>query len=1187
MPHKLGESLDLDQFNPFRSDADQSLIMNWTTMQQIYPNLSKYGGPTFILPIQIYYVIGTAKGAVLIFNTKQFVQTVLTPNVPEFRSQVINIDLNQDGTHLCAAYESGDIFLWDLNANNDDTSQNHLFSVLHIDTHHGQMLNGLGFIPGRHTTIVASDSTGTIMLHKGTRNHLWQLIPTSKLLMRLNPMKNPLVMTKVRNCDSENQLMAVLSSRSFAVLSLAPEFSTKVMIDIKSWNSSDGFVAWNEHDSNMVAFSFENTVKVLKVDNCNYEWIHKTEENICKVSWLTKEIISVLTVSSRLLFLNTAGKSQEENLEIMSLDLLVHDLMVPNSQNHLSITNLKLVMLTNYSLKTGKFNTWSDIVLHYIHKSDYIRGLGTLGFFLQTSRCSTLFELLKLEANYEKRKQQIEPSFCNLALASINFLKNRKDLSYDDLSELVSLIIRLGSLFSEASSTSLLEKIADVIQEGHSEELFEIIYENICDGSVSFLGPTLFKSIIERNVKNNNSRKLETILLSLDPTTLDLDFAFYLCKNFHLYDTLIHLWIKLFDDYMTPLIDSINFFAGNYGSCIVIDNGVDKSTPFNFIKSVLVGKIYPTEDFLEAEKSLWLKNEFYSLIFHGSSLYWPPNSKEKLLTQPLSSTSNEPGFPYATLFLNTDPGNFLDALDDAFEDVDFNDSPSNGLNFTRQNIVDILIDIAHSSNADELKLHVAIFACRNIPKFSQFIRVSSITVEELIGIILGSDIKHLDDVAENSLEAIFSVYSPKDIYKLIEMVRAKGYEKALLILLKKSNNFADYLSLILQNIGQEEDGSLVLDTLSMSLEGIRNTPIEQVKVLKVISENFEKLLSVTSDVKKTVSLIEKFDPKLHEQIFHCKDNQITRQYLECFFDGTYAVSNHFLNEAKTKYLLLLYQARDFDSILTWIKRLDFTKSDSKDLMKIVDEHGDMKTSICLLIEIQDYDLALKRINDSIKMCLKESCQTDLDQLIELGVFVARRSPSNENWVKLISNMMIQYPILDENGKTSLEKCLQKVFIELSDSIRSSNDEIESNHFWQTIMQIFENQELILSKVKDLKTVLQNIYAAYSLEETLKTLVLRILDVSTRNELSTYIVRSEKGWPIKSHECDVCGKKLWGYGIDDNLFHEWERSRLPGNYESNEGEFLVFSCGHSFHTSCLRNLGQHKNFKCLTCNKELT
>ena len=66
-----GNYTDFERFNPFKDNQDELLHVSWTSLQQIYPNLSLYGGPTVIFPVQLFYVIGTAKGSVNITSNTQ------------------------------------------------------------------------------------------------------------------------------------------------------------------------------------------------------------------------------------------------------------------------------------------------------------------------------------------------------------------------------------------------------------------------------------------------------------------------------------------------------------------------------------------------------------------------------------------------------------------------------------------------------------------------------------------------------------------------------------------------------------------------------------------------------------------------------------------------------------------------------------------------------------------------------------------------------------------------------------------------------------------------------------------------------------------------------------------------------------------------------------------------------------
>ena len=109
---------------------DPQKLINWTSLNKIYSIISVYGGPSCILPTNSYFVLGTNKGALLIFNYKEFLQVILLPQtkkeissciqqqnslmnrfVTSLHSKVVNIVMSYDGTHLAARYESGDVYL--------------------------------------------------------------------------------------------------------------------------------------------------------------------------------------------------------------------------------------------------------------------------------------------------------------------------------------------------------------------------------------------------------------------------------------------------------------------------------------------------------------------------------------------------------------------------------------------------------------------------------------------------------------------------------------------------------------------------------------------------------------------------------------------------------------------------------------------------------------------------------------------------------------------------------------------------------------------------------------------------------------------------------------------------------------------------------------------------------------------
>lgn len=367
-----------------------------------------------------------------------------------------------------------------------------------------------------------------------------------------------------------------------------------------------------------------------------------------------------------------------------------------------------------------------------------------------------------------------------------------------------------------------------------------------------------------------------------------------------------------------------------------------------------------------------------------------------------------------------------------------------------------------------------------------------------------------------------------------------------------------------------------------------NSPLARAQIVALLRNYFRTIIKNTTNLAKTVDTINHFDPDLHQAAFSLTDTSLMRDYLKCLFSGNTSLSSNFLKQAKPKYLTLLYEYNDTKSIEEWIRSIDLNSVDTGTTLKIIDEHQDFKMSVKFLIKLQDYDLALDKINQIISQLLRQDDPLLLNEFLDLGVQVSQKSEgTNQNWIKLISNLISQYSSLDNKGKVACDGCLQTLFIRLSELDISKSDEREDSFFWSTIMKIFENQTLILSKIIDLKTVLENIFMAYYIEETLKILILKLTNNSASSEILLYVELTKQGWPIKSHECDVCGKKVWGIGIDNTLFNDWESIKLTGISDTTKNYLIIFKCGHCFHSNCLENMGQQeKHYKCLTCLNDI-
>jgi hypothetical protein len=130
-------------------------------------------------------------------------------------------------------------------------------------------------------------------------------------------------------------------------------------------------------------------------------------------------------------------------------------------------------------------------------------------------------------------------------------------------------------------------------------------------------------------------------------------------------------------------------------------------------------------------------------------------------------------------------------------------------------------------------------------------------------------------------------------------------------------------------------------------------------------------------------------------------------------------------------------------------------------------------------------------------------------------------------------------------------------------------------------------------LSDLRAVLQEIFAAYTFEETILSLANRFLDKEGFEAVKELTELRQRGWRPRGQVCEGCGKRTWGPGAGSTIWESWEkreierqRKRLEeatggkgkgkstrqgeeeGAEDANVGPLVVFACRHMWHRSCL-------------------
>ncbi|CAI6446498.1 CBM_HP2_G0000520.mRNA.1.CDS.1 [Saccharomyces cerevisiae] len=1201
-------------------------VVSWTTLTHVYSILGAYGGPTCLYPTATYFLMGTSKGCVLIFNYNEHLQTILVPTLSEdpsihsIRSPVKSIVICSDGTHVAASYETGNICIWNLNVGyrvkptseptNGMTPTPALPAVLHIDDHVNKEITGLDFFGARHTALIVSDRTGKVSLYNGYRRGFWQLVYNSKKILDVNSSKEKLIRSKLSPLISREKistnLLSVLTTTHFALILLSPHvslmFQETVEPSVQNSLVVNSSISWTQNCSR-VAYSVNNKISVISISSSDFNVqsaSHSPEfaESILSIQWIDQLLLGVLTISHQFLVLDP----QHDFKILLRLDFLIHDLMIPPNK-YFVISRRSFYLLTNYSFKIGKFVSWSDITLRHILKGDYLGALEFIESLLQPY--CPLANLLKLDNNTEERTKQLMEPFYNLSLAALRFLIKKDNADYNRVYQLLMVVVRVlqqssKKLDSIPSLDVFLEQGLEFFELKDNAVYFEVVANIVAQGSVTSISPVLFRSIIDYYAKEENLKVIEDLIIMLNPTTLDVDLAVKLCQKYNLFDLLIYIWNKIFDDYQTPVVDLIYRISNQSEKCVIF-NGPQvppETTIFDYVTYILTGRQYPQNlSISPSDKCSKIQRELSAFIFSGFSIKWPSNSNHKLYI--CENPEEEPAFPYFHLLLKSNPSRFLAMLNEVFEASLFNDdndmvaSVGEAELVSRQYVIDLLLDaMKDTGNSDNIRVLVAIFIATSISKYPQFIKVSNQALDCVVNTICSSRVQGIYEISQIALESLLPYYHSRTTENFILELKEKNFNKVLFHIYKSENKYASALSLILETKDIEKEYNT--DIVSITDYILKKCPpgsLECGKVTEVIETNFDLLLSRIG-IEKCVTIFSDFDYNLHQEILEVKNEETQQKYLDKLF-STPNINNKVDKRLRNLHIELNCKYKSKREMILWLNGTVLSNAESLQILDLLNQDSNFEAAAIIHERLESFNLAVRDLLSFIEQCLNEG-KTNISTLLESlrRAFDDCNSAGTEKkscWILLITFLITlygKYPSHDER-KDLCNKLLQEAFLGLVRS-KSSSQKDSGGEFWEIMSSVLEHQDVILMKVQDLKQLLLNVFNTYKLERSLSELIQKIIEDSSQDLVQQYRKFLSEGWSIHTDDCEICGKKIWGAGLDPLLFLAWENVQRHQDMISVDLKtpLVIFKCHHGFHQTCLENLAQKPDeYSCLICQTE--
>ncbi|KAI1202970.1 vacuolar assembly/sorting protein VPS8 [Nemania serpens] len=956
-------------------------VVRWTKLKklngQAFSEAGKrrFGSPTCIA-ISDSIVLGTTKGIILMFDYHQNLKMIIGPGTKAVESGPITaIATSADHTTIGAGHANGSIFTWDtsrasrpfLHISSQDPSQTQNRAM---DGHMPNVaVTHLGFLGTRHTALVSADDRGMAFSHLATRGtgSLGRTVKTVRILGRYpgtpapagKPLKpstvlafSPLPLGNVERATDSMGLTAMLTPYLLVIVSTTPIAQTQHKSarpkDVAPHSAMSGCLAWfpavklkipdpttgDTMSKVKLVYCWSNVLTVLDLDElpsdnkdkpptlkfkARSRW--KCEEPIVAVQWLSRSVLSVLTVSQRLIILEDRSMRMTEAFDLIhkyiyhadifstQLHALVEQLDEEDTSMHGVVADAFYMSLKTYKgrlfllgfndLSIGSLSNWADRLIALMENGDYV-GAIQLATSYYTGDANKL--TIGLPEDEVSRHQIVQDKLMEIMTASLKYAlgqRQKHNPSADDhhMHELAETCFLACQ--SVGDTDFLFDEVYEWYEDGGIEGIFlEVLEPYILEKTIRTVPPTVVKTMVAHFVAQGWEGRLEEMICHMETTTLDIDQTTLLCKQHGLYDALIYVWNQALHDYITPLIDLLTLLkpsiqGGKYGPS---GNTVDDETfnvhalkIFPYLSYTLTGRIYPTGEMIDEELTLKAKSELYWFLFSGSTIKWPKGDGKEFLTRP--GQTQEPPFPYLRMILQLDAPSFLSALNEAFEDAFLNETPEQRLNgnteedlpeeqvfgmtVDRQYIVSILLEIMNPNDfASEDTIYLDMFIARNLPKFQQYLIIPGSTLEKIIGGLCNYPGADLADDAQLSVEYLLSVYQPSDLQPMIPLFEKAGFYRVLKRIYKNDNRYGLLIQTYFEDPDDQEGVFNCLVDCLKSRASLTKRQIQDVyDVIKHYSTNLVQL-----DPTQAAQTLNSYAPELHRFIVDSLDDGSELQY---------------------------------------------------------------------------------------------------------------------------------------------------------------------------------------------------------------------------------------------------------------------------------------------------------------------
>ncbi|KAG7660458.1 VPS8 [[Candida] subhashii] len=1007
-----------------------------------------------------------------------------------------------------------------------------------------------------------------------------------------------------------------------------------------------------------IAYSWNNVLTIIELNNQSFppnfisviNELKNKDKSVPKLPfkktsrWISPHpsdvIQSTKWISSDILTIFLSQQSQTTTMisfyyDGKSLTPVGQDPIQINIHRLVSFKNrlLAFTLLPERKIFMGRQMSWADIISTKLSQGNYADALETVYEYYTTMERSSngsasdgKLILVGLDKDQTRRQGLVEPYLEQIMRESIGYLFSR-DRGKEERREYLGVYFRIVSLIAPKGFDILEEVFEKLEEEGEEEdeEFFGVLEPFILTNSIKALPALLLKRLVEYYIQANKGELLTDMLCMMDIESLDIDLTIQLCEQYNLRDCLIYIWNYLLHDYETPLIDFLSDILQPDEEFIQSEEYLKAYTYMSYI---LTGRQYPTDRFIEPKYESEAKTKICDILFSNTSISRNGHSVPCIKQSTI--------FPYLYTFLKINSFEMLSTMNEFFEDPHLNDD-SQRLN--RQYLTEALIDLYDSNErdlSDQDRCQLAIFVGRNYPKYSQFIRLSESILTKIINTLCEcNEGEEYSQDCELALSSLLPHYAP-DIGEdfLIEKLTLAKYYNVLIGIYKSKGQYSNALEIWIKKLNEENSndenireeyesssgGDSLLTMVEQSFLGSRNAN-DRLVLISVIKNNF--MVFVRLDIGNFVSLVDKYCPQLHFQVFELNDDVMEFAYLKELFDGKKKVCRDYIPFVG-KYIEVLAMFDSpavFQFVQNWQSILIDDENEFNKCIDVLRSKELVDSQASLLVLKGDYLEAETSILDYMKKIApkledNQSIRDKFEQILSYLVNICELpqtytiliesdfSLNEKMWLDVIHNLV---EMANNTKKLTthdfINKCIHDCFRTISDYKLNSihiGDQKEKSFLviFNRFLQEY-SQESKIATLSNIRGILQEVFISYSYESEMLKISLRMLNKDIYK--NTILIKGNKlrGWNIKAKICSSCGKLMWGGNgsstiMDDHILAWEDRERrhllLVTEQMKEEDsrqvfhscELIFFMCGHGYHLKCLESLGiKHKKY-CLIC-----